>query len=160
MKKYIYILFVTIMAVSVTSCLKKGLEDLPEFEENDITGINRVEYRFISDDVSNASGQKIVKFVNLPIKGTPEINNVEKIVRLEVSVPKANSSFTEAERDKVALSNLSIIVNLSTAARIFPIGSSPKLGVPGDWSKPNKYLVEAANGNKAEWTIEVISLHK
>lgn len=159
MKKYIYILL-AVMTVSVTSCLKKNLEDLPEFEENDITGINRVEYRFISDEISNASGQNIVKFVNLPIKGTPAINNENKTVSFEVNVPAANTSFTEAERNKVSLSNLTVIVNLSTAARIFPIGDAPKLGVPGDWSKPNKYRVEAANGNSAEWTIQVTTLNK
>ncbi|MDO5105023.1 hypothetical protein [Capnocytophaga sp.] len=159
MKKYVYILL-ALMALSTASCLKKGLEDLPEFEDNDITGVSRVEYRFISDEVSNASGQNIVKFVNLPVKGTPKINNLEKTVSFEVNVPNANTSFTVAERDKVSLNNLTVIVNLSTAARIFPINDAPKLGIPGDWSKPNKYRVEAANGNNAEWTIQITALNK
>ncbi|MFJ1490434.1 DUF5018-related domain-containing protein [Capnocytophaga canis] len=159
MRKFIYIIL-AIIAVSVTSCLKKGLEDLPEFEENDITGINRVEYRFVSEQVSNASGQNVVKFVGLSIKGKPAINNVDKSITFEVTVPKASGVFTDSERAKVSLNNLVVIVNLSTAARISPIEGSPKLGTPGDWSKPNKYIVEAANGNKAEWTIQITTLNK
>lgn len=159
MIKYIYFLL-SVIIISTTSCLKKGLDDLPEFEENSITGINRVEYRFISDEISNASGQNIVKFVQLPIKGTPSINETNKTISFEVNVPVANTTFTTAERDKVSLENLVVIVNLSTASRIFPIGNAPKLGVPGNWSKPNKYLVEAANGSQAEWTIEITALNK
>lgn len=158
MKKYIYIL-IAIVATTMTSCLKSDLEDLPEFEENDITSVQRVEYRFISEDVSNASGQKIVKFVNLRVV-SPSIDKDNKTATFQVTVPAANTSFTATEREKVSLSNLAVIVNLSTAARIFPIGDAPKLGAPGDWSKPNKYRVEAANGNVAEWTIEVTALNK
>ena len=37
MKKIIYSLFLTFMMVSFSSCLTGGLEDLPEYEEADIT---------------------------------------------------------------------------------------------------------------------------
>ena len=56
MKKYSYLLFLSIL-FTLSSCLTGGLEDLPEFEENEISGVQRVEYRYISDEVSNASGQ-------------------------------------------------------------------------------------------------------
>lgn len=64
MKKYSYLLFLSIL-FTLSSCLTGGLEDLPEFEENEISGVQRVEYRYISDEVSNASGQQIVKKSNL-----------------------------------------------------------------------------------------------
>ena len=64
MKKYSYLLFLSIL-FTLSSCLTGGLEDLPEFEENEISGVQRVEYRYISDEVSNASGQQIVKKVEL-----------------------------------------------------------------------------------------------
>ena len=41
MKKYSYLLFMFTFFV-FTSCLTGGLEDLPEFEENEIIGIQRV----------------------------------------------------------------------------------------------------------------------
>ena len=53
-----------------------------------------------------------------------------------------------------------VAVGLSTAARISPLNGSPTLGVPGDWSKPNTYVVDAANGTRKNWTIEVMSLMK
>lgn len=53
MKKYSYLLFLSIL-FTLSSCLTGGLEDLPEFEENEISGVQRVEYRYISDEVSNA----------------------------------------------------------------------------------------------------------
>ncbi|MEG0468180.1 MAG: hypothetical protein RR551_07875, partial [Mucinivorans sp.] len=56
--------------------------------------------------------------------------------------------------------NLTGIVWLSTAARIIPLNGSPVLGVPGDWTKPNKYEVTAANGSKSVWTITVLSLEQ
>jgi len=33
------------------------LKDLPEFEENNITGVQRLEYRFISDEISDVGGK-------------------------------------------------------------------------------------------------------
>ena len=52
-------------------------------------------------------------------------------------------------------SKVVIAVTISTAAVIKPIDGAPTLGVPGDWSKPNKYEVMAANGDKKVWTIVV-----
>ncbi|GIJ93762.1 hypothetical protein CAPN001_05690 [Capnocytophaga stomatis] len=52
------------------------------------------------------------------------------------------------------------VVSISTTTKIYPIGDAPELGVPADWSKPDKYRVEANNGNFAEWTIEVTSFKK
>ena len=50
-----------IIATSTIACLKSNLEELPAFEENDITGVDRVEYRYVSDELSKASNQPIVK---------------------------------------------------------------------------------------------------
>ncbi len=158
MRKYTFIL-VGILVMTMSSCLKSRLEDLPEFEESDITAVPRVEYRFVSDEISNVNNQNIVKYVNLTINKR-QIDKDNKTVIIEATVPNANTNFPTSERDKVDRSNLVVVVSVSTAARIFPIGDAPKLGVPGDWSKPNKYRVEAANGSSSEWTIEVTALNK
>lgn len=158
MKKYVFIL-IGIVAISLTSCLKKDLEDLFDFDDNDITGVPRVEYRYISDEISPSNGQKLVKNVNMIIRKV-DIDEDLKEVKIQLTVPNANTSFTDEERNKVSLSNLVVMVNLSTAARIFPLDNSPLLGVPGDWSKPNKYQVQAANGKTAQWTIEITELTK
>ena len=61
--------------------------------------------------------------------------------------------FPKEEVDKVNKNNLVVILGISTAAIIAPAPDAPKLGVPGDWSKPNKYVVKAANKSMAEWTV-------
>lgn len=157
MKKIIFFL-IGLFSLTFASCLKSGLEDLPEFEDNDITEVPRVEYRFISDAVSNASNQNIVKYVGLTINSKNIDKNAKKVT-LEVTVPPANTDFSAAERAKVSKENLVVVVAVSTAARVFPIGDAPRLGTPGNWSKPNQYRVEAANGDSSEWTIEVTTLN-
>lgn len=157
MKRYSY-LFLSFLFISMTSCLKSGLDDLPEFEENDITGVQKVEYRYVSDEVSPASGQKITKYVSLTKSQT--IDKAAKTVKISVTVPASSASFPEAEHAKCSKSNIAVMISVSTAARVTPIGDAPKLGAPGDWSKANRYSVVAANGAKAEWTVEVIDLTK
>lgn len=154
--KYIN-LFVAMLLLTCTSCLKSGLEDLPEFEEAEISGVQKVEYRYYDkNDISVVDGLPVVKYVSLN-----QTNKVEgNTLSIEVTVPAASGSFTEAERAAVSTSNIAVMVTISTAARLAPVGGAPKLGVPGDWSKPNKYIVTAANGNQKEWIIQVTKLIK
>ncbi|RHO74400.1 hypothetical protein DW083_03200 [Parabacteroides sp. AF48-14] len=158
MKKYSYLLFLFILS-AFTSCLTGGMNDLPEFEENDITGIYRVEYRYISDDVNPASGEKNVVKVELG-KSNIVIDDQAGTISFDVSVPAAGGSFPAAEREKCTVNNIGVMVSISTAARLSPVGESPVLGIPGDWSKPNKYIVTAANGAQKEWTISVSKFTK
>lgn len=157
MKKYSYLLCLSFL-FALTSCLNSNLDDLPEFEENEITGVQRVEYRYVSDEVSQASGQNIVKYVTLTNKAT--IDKDARHVGIEVTVPAAGASFPDAEHAKCSTKEIAVMVSLSTAARLTPVGDAPKLGVPGDWSKPNKYVVTAANGDTAEWTVEITKFTK
>ena len=158
MKKYSYLILLFIFSI-LTSCLTGGMEDLPEFEENDITGIYRVEYRYISDDINPASGEKNVVKVELG-KSNVVINHESGTISFDVSVPAAGGSFPAAEREKCTVNNIGVMVSLSTAARLTPVAGSPVLGIPGDWSKPNKYIVTAANGIEKEWTISISKFTK
>lgn len=158
--KYIKYSFLVMVAVLVSSCMRKGLEDLPEFDLKEIQSVTKVEYRFVSEEVSNASGQKIVKFVELKQDPAAVIDAENGTVKISVVVPGTNTDFTEEARTKCTKDNIVVIVGLSTAARISPLEGAPKLGVPGDWSKPNKYKVTAADGSTKEWTIEVVKFTK
>ena len=156
MKKVIYNLFLMMAMISFTSCLTSGLDDLPVYEEAEITSVSTVRYRYISDEESPATGQKIVKEVNMTY--TSEINTEAATVKISVTTPE---NFPESELNNLSTSaNLLVSVGLSTAARLTATNGSPDLGKPGDWSKPNTYTVEAANGKKKDWTIEIISLKK
>lgn len=62
--------------------------------------------------------------------------------------------------EQATLDNVVVIFQLSTAARCEPIEGAPALGVPGDWTKPNKYKVTAADGTTKIWTVTINSLTK
>ena len=158
MKTFSNLLIITLM-FALSSCLTSGLEDLPEFEYADITGVQKVEYRYISNEISTTDNQPIVKYVNLP--RVTKIDKETRTVTLEVTVPAANaSSFPESERIKVSTSELCVMVTISTAAKITPLNGSPLLGVPGDWSKTNEYRVLAADGRVKDWKIQITKLTK
>lgn len=145
---YIYILMLILFGLS--SCLKGNLEDLPEYEDAEINTVSAVRYRYISDDVSNASGQNIVKEVDFT--HTEEIDQEKATVVITVT-PK--SDYPNATFD-LATDKLVIAVGLSTAARIKPIENSNTLGIPALWNEKNRYLVTAADGSTKEWSITVI----
>ncbi|MCD8182424.1 MAG: hypothetical protein LUE99_04260 [Bacteroides sp.] len=159
MKKYSYLFFILILT-TLTSCLKSGMEDLPEFEGNDITAVRKVEYRFKGTNTSGVSGEAYLEYQAL--KHTEQLDKDAKTLDIQITVPASDEAtqFTAAKRAECTIQNIAIMVSIETAARIVPIGDAPRLGIPEDWSKPNKYLITAANGNTAEWTITVTSFTK
>ena len=68
MKTFSNLLIITLM-FALSSCLTSGLEDLPEFEYADITGVQKVEYRYISNEISTAA--KITPLNGSPLLGVP-----------------------------------------------------------------------------------------
>ncbi len=155
MKNIISFCLVASILFALSSCMKRDLEDLPEYEDALIMSVSRVEYRYISEDVSPASNQKMVKFVVL--NHTAKIDKESGKVDITVNVP---AKFPASELSNLSTSNLVINVNLSAAAHISSIGDSPKFGVPGDWSKPNNYKVTAANGTTRDWQVEIVKFNK
>ncbi len=138
---------------SMTSCW----EDLPAYEGADITKVGFY-HRFAGSTTDKLTGEPIMVEKELSCKY--EINEESAVVNVTVTVPDANGDFTEAERNKVTQSNLWAYVNLSTAARIFPIEGSAKLGTPDDWTNEHKFRVEAANGDTKVWTIQIIQFNR
>lgn len=150
MKKYIFF-FVAFVAslLSMTSCISNGIDDRELFDGADITGLNGIYYRWIDSSVTNTgSGEPAVKQVTLQRGITIDAENLTVSLRC-----KAPSNFPASQAGKLSTSNLVVVLNISTASIIRPIDGSAKLGVPADWSKPNKYLVRAANGTEKIWTV-------
>ncbi|MGN0057546.1 MAG: DUF5018-related domain-containing protein [Phocaeicola plebeius] len=148
MKKLINILFTLLLAVVATSCLENGLEELDTYTDCDITS-GEIYWRYYGTDVIPGSGETQVKQVRLARAVEQDADNNTFYIRYVTGNLPADqvSAFTT--------SKVVIAVTISTAAVIKPIDGSPTLGVPGDWSKPNKYEVTAANGDKKVWTIVV-----
>lgn len=154
MKKIFYSLYLLLTTVLLSSCLKSGLEDLPEFADADILSVSKVEYRYVSDEIAPSSGQALVK--NVTLSHSAKVNSEESTVNITVNVP---DNFPQTELSRLSASALVVSLNISTAARIVPIDNSAILGLPSDWSKANKYQITAADGTKKEWTV-TLTLNK
>ncbi len=145
----------------LASCLKSGLDkDLPAFEDAKITDVF-FEYRYVDPDHHSPDGADIVRVIELPVSNKvfklKEESGAEKdSIIASVTVPAADRFTPASEWDKVAASNLVVKSNISTAARVEPIGDAPKMGVPGDFSSPKDYKVVAADGiTERIWTIHI-----
>lgn len=146
--KYLKFILLFIIVTSLPSCLEMGLEELPTFSDAEIINV-KFEHRW---SIKEGESDKLrVQTMNTNYTVDKNSNKVVCVV----TVPNASGSFTESIRNSVSINNLIGFTTISTAATITPLDNAPKLGTPGDWSKPNRYLVTAADGTKKEWTIEV-----
>jgi hypothetical protein len=157
MKKVIYMPLL-VMVSMLTSCLTAGLEDIPEFEDAEITDV-RFEFRYKDPNNKWIDGENNVCWVNLTVQNRV-IDKNACTVTCTLAVPGASETFPESIRSGVSLSNIVGKFYLSTAASISPVEGSPTLGVPGDFSSARKYKVIAASGASKVWTVSVTGLTK
>ncbi|PVD52890.1 hypothetical protein DC498_08185 [Terrimonas sp.] len=165
MKKYlkVNILVLPTVVFILSSCLKSGLnKDLPAFADAKITDIF-FEYRYLDSDSHSSDGSNLVRVVQLPVsnkefklkESTPGAPTDSIIAT--VTVPSSDKFTPQTERDKVTASYLVCKTNISTAARIEPVATAPKMGTPGDFSLPRQYKVIAADGQVERiWTLKII----
>lgn len=152
MKKYINIILLIFLMSTVSSCLKSGLDDLPAYNDAQITNLN-FEYRWWDEE----QRQMAVKTLGIE----KNISEDDNLITCKLTVPDASGSFTATIRQGVSLSKLIAYMDLSTAARVTPMNGAPALGNPGDFSaKEFKYLVTAADGTQREWTIKITDFIK
>lgn len=143
MKKYIISLFAIVLSmVCFTGCLSSDIDEPDKvFDGANITGVQGIYYRYID-------GQGNVKQVRLAMGY--DLDNEQQVCEIVYLLP---SNFPQDQKDKFSLKSVVVVLNISTASTIRPLGDSPTLGVPGDWSKPNQYEVTAADGTKKVWTV-------
>lgn len=131
-----------------SSCLKNGLDPLPTFKDADISRFD-FEYRW-----NNNGTFAVVTFSTNP----PVVSN--DTLYVTTNVPNVSGSFTADIREVVDITNIEGNCSLSTAATIKPLGNSPKLGVPSDFSNPGAYEVTAADGKTKRTWVLVVTLVK
>ena len=152
MKKYFNIIVILFLAICCSSCLDANLEELDTYEGKEISGVVGVYHRYYDDSyIHNGSGEQAVKQANLSVADIL-IDKEGGTCTFSVSVP---GNFPKGEAEKVSSQALVVIVNISTAAIVSPIEGAPQFGKPGDWSKPNRYKVKAANGDEQIWTVSL-----
>ena len=149
----ISIVLMAFMALLNTSCLKAGLDELETYDQNDITNV-RFEYRWWDEEDRHMRVQEM--------SVDSQIDDENKVVECDITVPDAGGSFTEEIRSQVSLATLAINVDASTAVRISPVGNAPVMGeFPSDFSAGEfVYAVVAGNGDVANWTIRITGFHK
>ena len=125
-----------------------GLDELPAFSDSEIINV-KFEHRW---SVKEGTSDKLRVRV---LTTDYTVNKEASKVTCKITLPAAGGEFTEEIRSSINLNKLTAYMTISTAATISPLDGAPILGAPGDWSKPNKYLVTAADGSKQEWTVEV-----
>lgn len=150
---------IVLMAAAFSSCLTSNTESIEAYTHNHIVDVAGVWYRYITVENEN-SDREIMRKVELD--GIERVIDSEaRVVTIKVNPSQGRlNSIPVAARAELSISNVAVVVALPTAARLFPVGNSPKLGLNGDWSKPNKYIVRAANGDEAEWTIQITEFNK
>lgn len=135
---------ISVVGILFTSCLKSDLKDLPAFND---ANIDRWDFEYRWD---NGGKFGLVRFST----AISSISNDTMYVR--ATVPNASASFPKSERDKVSLTNIIGMCNISTAATIAPISTAPKLGIPADFSSSAAYEVTAADGKtKKKWVLSL-----
>jgi len=155
--KKIKILVLLISSVfCLSSCLHYKLDDLKLYGDANITSIQGVQYRYIGTNINPVNGEAFVEYVTMN-ESNVKIDNDSATITFEVSKP---ANFPASEESKLSQNCLVVYVQLSTAARCEPVEGAPALGVPGDWSKPNKYLVTAADGTTKVWTLSISKFTK
>ena len=140
-----------LLTVVSTSCLKHDLDELEVYSESDIVSVQGVYWRWLGSDKIPGSGEQQVLQKQLNVRNS-KINKEGATLDFQYQVP---SNFPKDQIDQVSASKLVVILNISPAAVIEPIEGSAVLGVPADWSKPNKYKVTAADGSSKIWTVSV-----
>ncbi|MGQ7870738.1 DUF5018-related domain-containing protein [Sunxiuqinia sp. sy24] len=141
------------LIIGTSSCLTGNLEDIPEFNDAEITDV-KFDFRYKDANSNWVDGEPIVKVVRLNVE--KDVNVSEGIIEVTLSLPAPDASFTNEIRRQVSLTNLVGKFNISTAATIEPLNDAPTLGIPGDFSSGRRYRVIAADGTTTkEWTIKV-----
>jgi hypothetical protein len=160
MKKILGILTALFMAVCMTSCLEHDLEELEVYSDCDITGRD-IYWRWVSDEVHPGTGANKVKQVRIPNGVWTVVKNDDEAGEAEATFVIQFSQSFEQFKGKLDMSkDICVYVNLSQGAICEPIEGSAVLGAPGDWSKPNKYKVTAADGSVKIWTLSISEIRQ
>lgn len=151
MKKYISFALSMVLMLVCTGCLNHGLDDIDTYDGADITSFEGVYYRYTTDKIMDVSGEPQVRQVSLQMV-SPAIDAEAGTATVTV---KPTSNFPADELDKLSDKSLVVCLNISVASIIKPAAGSVRLGVIADWSKPNTYIITAADGSTKEWTVTI-----
>lgn len=154
MKKY-SLLFITLLSLLFTSCLKDGLEEGEFSKECDVTNV-KFEHRWVVE--MSTPGMAELHFKEMSVAKTIDKENCT--IDVVITVPKADGNYPEEQRAVTALSNLACSFEVSRAAGVKPLGNAPVLGKLGDYTQAVTYRVISASGEYKDWVLKVSEFKK
>lgn len=153
MKKLLNIFAALLVAVVATSCLEHDLETLDVFDGCDITNV-QCAFRWKTGEIHPGTGAEKVNQVTVRAYSRTYVTDESDPTKGVCTIRYTKRDIPDPYKD-TAEKEMVVYVTLSSAATIKPIGDSPTLGVPADWTADHQYEVTAANGTKKTWTIVV-----
>ncbi|MDT3401200.1 DUF5018-related domain-containing protein [Mucilaginibacter terrae] len=147
----------------LSSCLKSGLDELPNSDLNSISTIT-FEHRWIAN---NANGYETLCRQAMTLSNNkPGVAPLDKEIKTTITVPAANdgtasapsayNAFKTPVRNSVSRSQLYLFAVISPAAKIEPVDGAPVMGLPGDFSAGSyKYKVTSASGKSVIYTVTI-----
>lgn len=177
MKRIFKLFFMlSVLAISTTSCLYSGLDELTNSSSKDLTAVNYT-YRFFYNDTINKGtpSQDILSgrvcevvfrkssesILENDMKGfkttlTYDLNSVQKAGPSgSVTKQMLFNKFKELIA-KDGIKNLWVYVTISDAATITPVNGAPRLGASGDFSVDRIYSVKAPDGSEQKYIIKTV----
>lgn len=134
-----YLLTIIMISLALSSC-RTGLDDLPVFEEAEMTDF-WFEYReIVTKQYPDGTSYEQVEFTDLKSSCNFEVlSESGGTVQCKVTLP------ADAGGKSINLSNIVGKAEISTAATIEPLNGSPVLGIPEDFSGKVSYRIVAAD---------------
>ncbi|HTJ11911.1 MAG TPA: hypothetical protein VL547_07795 [Dinghuibacter sp.] len=142
--------------LALGGCLKAGLPKAGNSSLDAMTSFN-YEYRWLD--------------TTYILPGTPQADTsvTVNVVQLGNTVvisndtvytsPSYPSNLPASQVPNVTLTHIWGYANIPDAAVIYSVDEAPKLGDPGDYSKPATYKIVAADGSTATWVVVTAPLH-
>ncbi len=161
MKKRLIFYIMLVPMLMFSSCLQKGLDELPAFDNKEILTFafeyRTIDYSSVEAGYENATGKLSVTYLDQSSTYlTYTIDSDAATVDCQIVVPLSCTS--PAVQSDITLENLVGYCSVSTAACVTTPSGSPTLGAIDDWSDMSyKYIVVAADGSEKEWTVTITS---
>lgn len=153
MKKY-NLLFIVLLTILFTSCLKDAIEEEEFFVDCDVTNV-KFEHRWTIETFPGISQLYFKEMVVTKI-----IDSEHTTINVTISVPNADSNYPEEQRSATTLSNLACSFEVSRGASVEPLSGAPVLGTLGDYTSERQYRVTSASGKYKDWILKVVSFTK
>jgi hypothetical protein len=157
MRKYLYIVSAVILPILFNSCLKYDIDEAEYSTDCDVTSV-AFEHRWAAQ-TGKEEGIYTLYFKQMAVKSN--IDKESQTIDLDITVPAADNSYPQSERDKTSLTSIACSFVVSNAANVAPLNGAPQLGTRGDYSGGTfTYRITSASGVFKDWRININSFDK